>query len=246
MGYCKAITPPAAEPVDLATAKLYMNLPEAFTKEDGLIAALIIAAREQAEVITGRCLARRRWTMVLDALPYWVDTIQSSLAYPPSYYSLPRYSTTLWNYSQLIKLPYPPVISVEGINVVDCDGNEDTLLQDRDFVLDRITDPARVLPLAGKYWPPTMYVANSVRVDFTAGYDVTPDAVDTHSPQVASPLYQQDLSTFVTGIPQMLVVGILNLVAFWFNSRGQVGLVPENIERLFQQFMVLDFAGTRG
>src|SRR6266568_3277186 len=39
----------------------------------------------------------------------------SQMAYPPSYYALPRYSTTLWNYSQMIKLFAAPLVSVDRI-----------------------------------------------------------------------------------------------------------------------------------
>jgi hypothetical protein len=246
MGYCRAITPPTAEPVTVDALRSFLNLPPAYLAADDFLAILITAAREQAELITGRCLAQRQWTMVLDAFPYWVDTIQSGLAYPPSFYSLPRYSTTLWNYSQQIKIPYGPVLHVDAIRWVDANGNEQEMHQDVDFVLDRITEPARVFPLPGGNWPPAHYTPNSVQINWTSGYDPDPNAVDTHSPIAPSPLGQQDISTMVTGMPQMLVVGILNLAAFWFNNRGSVGLVPENIERLFQQHMVIDFAGNRG
>ena len=245
MGYCRAIEPPANEPITLDVVHSFIRLPATYLDEDTFLTVLIAAAREQAELITGRCLARRRWTMVLDSFPYFTDTIQSQLAYPPSYYSLPRYSTTLWNYSQMIKLAYGPVISVERMRYVDSRGENQVLLQDVDFILDRITEPARIFPLAGGYWPPSLYVANALEIDFTSGYDADPQAVDIHSP-LSSPPGQQEVSLMATGIPQMLVVGMLNLIAFWFNNRGSVGLVPENIERLFQQHMVIDFAGTRG
>jgi hypothetical protein len=245
MGYCRSTTAPAAEPVLLTAVKSFLRLPNNYIDEDANLATMITAAREQAELITGRCLARRKWAMVLDAFPYFTDTIQSQSAYPPSYYSLPRYSTTLWNYSQLIKLPYGPVISVDEVNYVDCNGVIRTMEQDGDFILDRISEPARILPLPGAHWPPSLYVANSLEINFTSGYDPAPATVDTHT-VAANPPNQQASSVMVTGIPQMLVIGLLNLIAFWFNNRGSVGLVPENIERIFQQHMVIDFSGMRG
>ena len=245
MGYCRATELPAAEPVTLAQAKTFMNFPVSITTQDTFITGLITAAREQGELITGRGLAQRTWTQVLDSFPYFTDTVQSQLAYPPSYYSLPRYSTTLWNYSQMIKLSYPPVISVQGMRYIDSNGYSQTLQQDTDFVLDRITEPPRIFPQVGQYWPASLYVANSLEINFTAGYDPNPSAVDTHT-VTGSPPNQQPNSTIVAGVPQMIILGILNLVAFWFNNRGSVGLVPENIERIFQQNMVLDFSGNRG
>jgi hypothetical protein len=222
-----------------------MSVPDSWTQEDVFITNWITAARIQGEIITGRGLAQRTWTQVLDSFPYYTDTIQSQSAYPPAYYSLPRYSSTLWNYSQMIKLAYPPVISVQGMIFIDSTGNTQTLLQDVDFVLDRITEPPRIFPMPGQYWPASLYVANSLQINFTAGYDPDPTAIDTHT--IASvPPNQQVTSTIVSGIPQMLNLAILNLVGFWFENRGAVGLVPSNIERMFMQHMMLDFCGTRG
>lgn len=236
-------------------AKTFMRFPLSNTSQDTLITGFITAAREQGELITGRGLAQRTWTQVLDSFPYFTDTVQSQLAYPPSYYSLPRYSTTLWNYSQMVKLSYPPVLSVQGMQYVGDDGNIHTLQQDVDFVLDRITEPPRIFPQVGQYWPASLYVCNSLQINFTAGYDPDPSAIDTHnalgSPP-ADPANQQPSSTIVTGVPQVIILGILNLVAFWFNNRGSVGVVPDgskgtpNILGIFQQNMVLDFVGNRG
>jgi hypothetical protein len=232
--------------VTVTDARLFMSIPDTWTEEDVFIADWISAAREQGEIITGRGLAQRTWTQVLDSFPYYTDTIQSQSAYPPAYYSLPRYSSTLWNYSQMIKLAYPPVISVEGMVYVDSSGNTATLEQDVDFVLDRVTEPPRIFPLPGQYWPASMYVANSLQINFTAGYDPDPTKIDTHEVITTPPSFQQNSSTIVSGIPRTLKLAILNLVAFWYENRGAVGLVPANIERMFMQHMMLDFCGTRG
>src|SRR5258708_3404458 len=112
MGYCRQAALPSIEPVSLTTAKQFLRLPGGFTSEDALITGFIQSAREQGEILSWRALAQRPFVQVLDSHPYYTDTIQSQLAYPPGYYSLPRYSTTLWNYSQMIKLGYSPVVSV--------------------------------------------------------------------------------------------------------------------------------------
>src|SRR5580704_1777172 len=152
MGYCKATALPASEPVTLDMAKTFMKLPVAYTLEDMFILGLIQAAREEGELISGLALAQRPWRMVLDSAPYYTDTIQSQLAYPPSYYSLPRYSTTLWNYSQMIKLPYPPGISVQQMRYVDTNGDAQVMNQDVDFIFDRENEPARIFPIPGQQW----------------------------------------------------------------------------------------------
>ena len=75
MGYCRATELPAAEPVTLAQAKTFMNFPVSITTQDTFITGLITAAREQGELITGRGLAQRTWTQVLDSFPYFTDTV---------------------------------------------------------------------------------------------------------------------------------------------------------------------------
>lgn len=182
MGYVLATANPAKEPISLAEAKNYLRLDPSSTQDEAHISMLISAAREHAERITAKAIAQRTFRQVMDSMPYYTDTIQSQLAYPPNYYSLPRYSTTLWNYSQMIKLFYPPVVSVQQIRFVDANGNAQALHQDVDFVLDRQTYPARIFPIPGAYWPPNYYVPNSCEIDFTAGYcNDTAAAPSTHA-----------------------------------------------------------------
>jgi len=246
MGYCRQTSLPAQEPVSLDMAKRFMNLPASFVSQDDLITGWITAAREKGEILTWRSLAKRNFTQVLDSFPYFTDTVQSQLAYPPSYYSLPRYSTTLWNYSQMIKLGYSPAISVTRMRYVGSDGNYHTLNQDVDFILDRIAEPSRIFPPPGQYWPASLYVANACQIDYVAGYDPDPSAIDVHSPPISSPPMQQPDSTIVSGVPQMIILGILNLVAWWFNNRGAVGEVPDNIAQIFLNWAINDFQPTRG
>ena len=61
------VTPPAEEPVSLAEAKLHLRVD--FPNEDALITALIAAARQAAETLTGRQLVTARWKLVLDSFP---------------------------------------------------------------------------------------------------------------------------------------------------------------------------------
>lgn len=242
MGYCRQLALPTAEPVSLAEAKGFLRLPSGFIAEDDFLTGSIQAAREYAEILTNRALAQRQFVMVLDSHPYYTDTIQSQLAYPPSYYSLPRFSTTLWNYSQMIKLPFAPVISVQSMASVAPDGSITTMHQDTDFVLDRISEPARIFPLPGAYWPPDLYVANALQITFTAGYASNPSATDSHASTGSN---QQPTSAIVSGVPQLIRLGILNLVAYWFQNRGTSN-VPPAIEQLFLSQAVVDFASTRG
>lgn len=249
MSYVVSTALPAAEPMTLAQAKQYLRVDAGYADDDGLITGLITAAREYAERITGRCLAQRTLRQVLDSMPYYTDTIQSQLAYPPSYYSLPRYSTTLWNYSQMIKLFYGPVISVQAIRFVDPDGNPQTLAQDVNFILDRITNPARIFPIPGTYWPPNYYTPNSCEIDYTAGYLPIPaipgqaGAVDTHNVSVNPPGQQPD-SILVTAFPQSLMRILYMLINFWYDHRDCA--MDPAIDRMLQDEAAPDFQPTRG
>lgn len=58
---------PAEEPVSLAETKAFLRLDG--DAEDGLVTALIAAARLHVEATTGRALVRQSWRLVLDAWP---------------------------------------------------------------------------------------------------------------------------------------------------------------------------------
>lgn len=63
----KLITAPAAEPVQLADAKLHLKVSTA--SDDTLIGLMIAAAREEAENEIGRALITQTWEKYLDAFP---------------------------------------------------------------------------------------------------------------------------------------------------------------------------------
>ncbi|HEY3972325.1 MAG TPA: hypothetical protein VGM18_04925 [Candidatus Sulfotelmatobacter sp.] len=119
---------PIAEPLLLADVKNYLKRSPADTADDSFITELIQSAREYVEGFTGRSLINKGYRQSLDSFPYFVDSVTSQQAYPPSYYSLPRYSTTLWNYSQMIKLLRGPLRSITKITYSDSvTGNIDAL-----------------------------------------------------------------------------------------------------------------------
>jgi hypothetical protein len=127
MAYIVEEIAPLAEPL-LVDVKNWLKVPAGVTADDSLVAELIQSAREYVEGFTGRSLINKGYRQSLDAFPYFVDTVMSQMAYPPSYYSLPRYSTTLWNYSQMIKLLRAPLQSITKITFSDSTtGNIDAL-----------------------------------------------------------------------------------------------------------------------
>jgi hypothetical protein len=126
MAYIVEEIAPVAEPLVLADVKNFLKV--SVNNDDSYIQDLIQTAREEVEGFTGRSIVNKGYRQSLDSFPYFVDSVTSQMAYPPSYYSLPRYSTTLWNYSQMIKLLRSPLQQVTKITYSDSTtGNIDAL-----------------------------------------------------------------------------------------------------------------------
>lgn len=141
----KITTPPAVEPVTLAEAKAYLRLDH--TTEDGLVTALIVAARQQVEVFTRQALVTQTVLEYFDAFPRWEPFDFDSLY-----------------------LSVNPVQSVEAFTYIDQNGIEQEL-QTTDYELDSASHPARLnSSYDAKAWPGALLVPNAVRVEYVAGY----------------------------------------------------------------------------
>src|SRR5579885_1377439 len=144
----------------------------------------------------------------------------------------------------MIKLAPPPVVSIQQMRYVDTDGNPQTLTQDTDFVLDLISEPARIFPMPGQYWPPSLYVANSLIIDFTAGYDPSPVAAPVTDTVTSNPPNEQPDQKVDLAVPRSLIHAIVMLTAFWYDHRGEAS--PPEIDNMFLDNAVVDFQPTRG
>lgn len=291
-------TPPAVEPVDLVTLKSHLRVTT--TADDTLLGVYLQAAREGVENFLGRSLITKLYRQNLDSFPYYIDSLQSQQAYPPNYYSAPRYSTTQWNYSQMIKLLRCPLNKVLKIEITNADGTTGTLspaqliepweasteyeLGDQtednngniqevtaltatetggasisgatvptwnatpgltttdgdltwtnkgaapaaDFVYDADSEPPRIFPYPGTYWPPVLYVPNAVRIYFEAGYGADGK-----------------------NVPALAKVAVMQAVSLWYENREPVTDVmlkeiPGNVQAMLSSLRVLDLAPTRG
>jgi uncharacterized phiE125 gp8 family phage protein len=220
---------PTTYPVDLATAKNFLRVTT--SNDDVLIQTLVQAATAVVEAFTGRSIATKTYRQSLDSFPYYTDSMVSQMAYPPSYYSLPRYSTTLWNYSQMIKLFAPPLLSIEEIAYLDSQTGERQVLDPSKYIVDSDSEPARLFPgPAGAIWPSVLYVPNAVQITFVAGYDTDPST---------------------SGVPSAIVLAILMLVANYYENReaaqpGSFSEIPNHIQNLLYAHRVLDMQPTRG
>ncbi len=291
--------PPVAEPILLADAKNWCRV--TVTQDDSTISELIQAAREHVENETSLSLVNNGYRHSLDAPPYFTDTVLSQRAYPPSYYALPQYSTTLWNYSQMIKGFVSPLVAVTAIDYLDYasqswktllptpfaweanavytlgeqigDGTPGNLQQvtgygntqnedgtyssgastpvwsatlggttadgglvwknmgpapKGDFLVDYDSQPPRIFPLLGSFWPAVLYEPNALVLHYVAGFGNTGDAV-----------------------PATIRSCMKTYISFYYDNRGAVDPKAEQamlmgIKRRLATFRALDFAPTNG
>jgi uncharacterized phiE125 gp8 family phage protein len=143
---------PTSEPLTLAEVKLHLRVDSDITAHDSLITALIVAARERAELETNRQLITATWQLVLEAFPC-VE----------------------------IELPRPPLLSVTSVTYVDPAGVSQTWSTSEYQFIATSGPYARRGVLRPKYgytFPDTRPdTLAAVTVTFTAGYGTSADSV---------------------------------------------------------------------
>ena len=268
MAYVLVTSQPVCEPVTLAQVKDYCAIPQSITDFDNMLPGLAIAARELCEEYTTRKFINTGLVQTHDFFPYWVDSMFSTIAYPPSaYLALPRYSTTTWNYSQLIKLIYSKLYVVDEIKYVASDGSgwksligsDDPANTTADFIVDPITEPGRIFPRPGTYWPSCLYVQNSVEIYHTVGYNndaAIQEALAAMTPPIEPATSTADCTPQEAGlrqadVPQRIKTAILALTAHLFDNREPVSdltkvELPWHVQALLNSELVIDFGPTRG
>lgn len=148
MNYVRDVAQPLVEPVTLSEARLWMRIDDDDATQDAMVQLVIIAAREQAEKITGRSFARRQKELTIDEFPS----------------------------DEVIELPYPPLISVDYVTYRDQSGVDQTLSGSPDaFLVDANAYPGRLAPLYGTSWPATQESIGAIRIGYTCGYAAPKD-----------------------------------------------------------------------
>lgn len=113
--------------------------------DDAGLARLITAATRHVEQLTRRALVTQSWALVLDAFP-----------------------------CGSIRVPLPPLVSVESVSYVDADGVTQTL-DPSAYLVDRFGMLGQIHCAYGLDWPTTRAQPMAVRVEFTAGYGTADD-----------------------------------------------------------------------
>lgn len=109
-------------------------------EQDAAVTALIDRATSFAQKQTGRAFVTQSWRLILDCFP-----------------------------SGAIKLPLPPLASVESITYIDADGAEQTL-DTADYLVNPYGLIGEVSPAYDKSWPVTRSQPMAVKVNFTCGF----------------------------------------------------------------------------
>jgi uncharacterized phiE125 gp8 family phage protein len=171
------------EPFTVAEVQDWLRLPTlspADTALDYQLEWLIAAAREYAEGQYGRDLCERQQDLTLDCFPGAYGRIELR----------------------------DPLISVELVQYTDHDGDDTTLTENTDYVVDTSKQPGCIVPAYGTSWPSeTLWPSSAVLVRFTSG------------------IADEDL------IPRSIRIGMLMLIQHWYSTPGIVvgGGIPKEV-----------------
>lgn len=112
------------------------------TDEDDYIASLITVARITCELEARRAFITQTFDLFRECWP----------------------EDELW-------IPRPPLQSVTSLSYTDYTGNVTTLVANTDYLVDANSEPGRILPAYGKFWPTAILQPGAaIKVRFVAGY----------------------------------------------------------------------------
>lgn len=137
------------------------------TDDDTYIGNLITSARLHAEGYLKRALVSQIWSMKTD------EGLMD------------------------VEIPKPPLVTVDSINYIDADGNNQ-LLNSSVYTVDSDSTPGRVVLAYDQSWPDTRDVIQNVTIEFTCGYGTEED------------------------VPQDIKQAILWQVDHWYEHRSTV------------------------
>jgi uncharacterized phiE125 gp8 family phage protein len=146
-------TPPTAELLTLDQAKAHLKVDA--NDDDNEIQAAIAAAVAHLDGYAGqlgRALAPQTWTLYLDRFPCGAGSLRDPRRRP----------------GNVIRLPLPPLISVDSIHYLDSTGVTQTLGPSAYQVL--AGERAEVWPAYGTTWPGTRCQPRAVAIAFTCGF----------------------------------------------------------------------------
>lgn len=160
------VTPPAVEPVTLATAKAHLRVDN--NDDDTLIATYLTAARNWAEEYLGRTLITQQLQYVIQPQPFTGAFPYLALPFPVAIYPLWYPWPDAMNYPT--ELPRAPVQSVDAISY-GVWGSPDVVIAADQYQADLNFGRIQFTPGAA---PPS---SDHLAITFTAGYGADGSAV---------------------------------------------------------------------
>ena len=161
------VTAPAADVVSVGDVKAHLRVDG--DDEDAVIADMIGQATAEIDGrdgLLGRALMTQTWRLLL---PGWPD-------------AGPGFRRTAVGQSATfpIRLPLPPLLTVEAITYLDGEGVEQAMSLAGFRVLGDV-EPGEIWPAVGGYWPSVPSMAspsrNPIAITYKAGYGDAGDAV---------------------------------------------------------------------
>ena len=118
-----------------------------------------------------------------------------------------RLCTQTWKYfldcwpGDIIRMPYPPLVSVTHIKYYDGDNAQQTLVLDTDYRIDTASFPARIEQIIS--WPTIYDKVNPIEIQFICGYanveDIDEDIKSAIYLRIAD-LYEQRQDSIAGGV----------------------------------------------
>jgi hypothetical protein len=174
----KDTSAPLQEPLTLDEAKLQCRIDPGFNDDDDYVTSLMIGARQHVEKLMRRAIFPRGMQLFMDHFPFPIYDGTININDRHCLYGY------FWH-ALAIRLPRPRCLSVQSITYIDLNGVTQTLPTTQYFV-DINSEPARIVPQPGQYWPYTQsWLPNSVCVSFTAGSHVLTMAEAVQVPAAA-------------------------------------------------------------
>jgi uncharacterized phiE125 gp8 family phage protein len=130
---------PIVEPLTLEEAKRFLRVD--ITRDDALIEALMVSAREEVELLTGRTILSTTYALRLECFPA----------------------------TGIIALPRPPLQSVTSIAYIDTAQVSQTLATTV-YGVDSFSEPGRVYRKTGQTWPSVYDQLVPITITYVAGY----------------------------------------------------------------------------
>jgi uncharacterized phiE125 gp8 family phage protein len=167
----RVVVPPVALPMSVAEVKAYRRIE--ITTDDAMVAGLISGATDYALTQTQRQLVSCRYQLILDAFP------------GPQYQHAVPFGVTFSMQGNVIEIPRCPVLQIVSIQYLDMSSNLQTV-PPANYTVDLANEPARIRPIFGQIWPPTLPQMGAVIVTFDAGH-ASPFTATATSPGLIIP-----------------------------------------------------------